>query len=409
MGNRYDDERYGRGHRPDDDRGPYASESRHERDWNPDNDPEGMRHRELQGRDAQSHEDQRRWQQSRSPWPDYSSPRGQMGYEGNRPRVQTLPEWRGGFDQAREDTRRRLDQREYGPRDQGWQGRDRSEGSYSRSREEFDRGRLATGQGSGSHRYGNYGSGGYGPGGYGRAPAAGTPDYPGYSGLYSGYGGSGEAGDPRREWRTDDREPRHEGWEGDRDPWRSGTSGHEARHGDRDEGHSEHHRQGIAGAFEAIGAGIRNAFRGLKGYTRSDDRIREDVCDRINHLSERHGMDVSEVEVRVHEGEVTLAGTIDNRQFKHRIENEAAATGGVRNVHNEVRVRQTSLNFEGRSTDPSTSTAATAGSTPASTATATAGALSSGMIGTGGAPSTTERSRVPNGNAPPNGNVPPTR
>src|SRR5207237_2295939 len=113
MGNRYDDERYGRGQRSDDDRGHYPTEARHDRDWGHESDPEHWRHGEMQGRDAQALEDQRRWQQSRSPWPDYSY-RNPSGHEGNRPRVQTLPEGRGGFEQARADTRRRLEQRDYG-------------------------------------------------------------------------------------------------------------------------------------------------------------------------------------------------------------------------------------------------------------------------------------------------------
>jgi hypothetical protein len=120
------------------------------------------------------------------------------------------------------------------------------------------------------------------------------------------------------------------------------------------------HREGWAGRFDSLGQnlkeGIRKAFRGLKGYKRSDERVREDVCDRMNLLSERFGMDLSEVEVRVHDGEVTLTGIIADRQHKHLLENEADSVSGVRDVQNQIRVR-----FEG--SEPSSFTSLSGTST----------------------------------------------
>src|SRR4051794_1937920 len=49
---------------------------------------------------------------------------------------------------------------------------------------------------------------------------------------------------------------------------------------------------------------------GPKGYTRSDDRICEDVCE---HLMNLDTIDTSEVEVRVHGGCVVLDGTVPER------------------------------------------------------------------------------------------------
>jgi hypothetical protein len=89
-----------------------------------------------------------------------------------------------------------------------------------------------------------------------------------------------------------------------------------------------------------IKRGARRLFRGLKGYTRSDDRIREDVCDRINDAGERIDADVSDVEVRVQNGEVTLSGVIRDRRQKHVVENAADSVGGVKDVHNLLRVRR---------------------------------------------------------------------
>jgi osmotically-inducible protein OsmY len=77
--------------------------------------------------------------------------------------------------------------------------------------------------------------------------------------------------------------------------------------------------------------------RGPKGYTRSDDRIREDVSDR---LTDDWRVDASNVEVSVSNGEVTLAGTVDSREQKRRAEDCAENVSGVRNVQNNLRVQQ---------------------------------------------------------------------
>ncbi|WP_380871759.1 osmotic sensory protein [Sphingomonas sp. DBB INV C78] len=76
--------------------------------------------------------------------------------------------------------------------------------------------------------------------------------------------------------------------------------------------------------------------RGPKGYSRSDDRIREDVCDR---LTEDPRLDASDVEVQVDRGEVTLTGTVFDRSSKRRAEDCADAVMGVTNVQNNLRAR----------------------------------------------------------------------
>jgi osmotically-inducible protein OsmY len=77
------------------------------------------------------------------------------------------------------------------------------------------------------------------------------------------------------------------------------------------------------------------AGRGPKGYERSDERIREDVCDRFT----RHGyLDASDIEVRVEKGEVFLTGTVDSREAKHLAEDLAEECSGVRNVQNQLRL-----------------------------------------------------------------------
>jgi len=74
--------------------------------------------------------------------------------------------------------------------------------------------------------------------------------------------------------------------------------------------------------------------RGPKNYARSDERIREDVNDR---LTEDVWIDASEIEVSVADGEVTLAGTVEDRRGKRRAEDIADGVSGVKHVQNNLR------------------------------------------------------------------------
>ncbi len=77
--------------------------------------------------------------------------------------------------------------------------------------------------------------------------------------------------------------------------------------------------------------------RGPKGYRRSDDRIKEDVCDRLTESGE---LDASDIEVTVAGGEVTLEGEAQDRQAKLIAEELADGVAGVTDVHNRIRVRR---------------------------------------------------------------------
>lgn len=79
-----------------------------------------------------------------------------------------------------------------------------------------------------------------------------------------------------------------------------------------------------------------HAGRGPKGYTRSDERIREDVSDRLTAHGE---IDARDVDVRIQGGEVTLLGFVDSRHAKRAAEDVAEDVPGVRQVHNQLRVR----------------------------------------------------------------------
>jgi osmotically-inducible protein OsmY len=75
--------------------------------------------------------------------------------------------------------------------------------------------------------------------------------------------------------------------------------------------------------------------KGPKGYTRSDDRIKEDVNER---LSDDPHIDASDIDVSVENGEVTLTGTVDSRSAKRRAEDIVESLSGVKNVENRIKV-----------------------------------------------------------------------
>jgi hypothetical protein len=83
---------------------------------------------------------------------------------------------------------------------------------------------------------------------------------------------------------------------------------------------------------------VKGAFtgKGPKNYVRSDERIREDVCE---HLSYHPYIDASDIEVMVREGEVTLTGSVDGRMVKRAAEECCDHVRGVKDVHNHLRVR----------------------------------------------------------------------
>lgn len=82
--------------------------------------------------------------------------------------------------------------------------------------------------------------------------------------------------------------------------------------------------------------------KGPKGYMRSDERIREDVSDR---LSDDHDVDASEIDVEVSGGEVILKGSVNSRAEKRRAEDIAESVSGVKNVENRLRCTNTNGGF----------------------------------------------------------------
>jgi BON domain len=77
--------------------------------------------------------------------------------------------------------------------------------------------------------------------------------------------------------------------------------------------------------------------RGPKGYRRSDERVHEDICERI--VGSR-GVDASDVTVVVRDGNVELTGSVPTRPMKHAIEDLVDACPGVQEIDNRIRVRR---------------------------------------------------------------------
>jgi osmotically-inducible protein OsmY len=75
--------------------------------------------------------------------------------------------------------------------------------------------------------------------------------------------------------------------------------------------------------------------RGPKGYTRSDERIKEDISEQL--WGAEH-IDSSEVTIAVKDGVVTLTGTVPERWMRHEIEDVADDCFGVKDIENNVRV-----------------------------------------------------------------------
>ena len=85
-----------------------------------------------------------------------------------------------------------------------------------------------------------------------------------------------------------------------------------------------------------------NRGKGPKGYERSPERIREDVCERLSYDDQ---VDASDIEVKVNGNEVTLDGTVDSREARHRAEDIIEAIPGVTHVQNNLRVQRTGSEY----------------------------------------------------------------
>src|SRR3954470_20301120 len=105
--------------------------------------------------------------------------------------------------------------------------------------------------------------------------------------------------------------------------------------------------------------------RGPRNYTRSGDRIREDVNDR---LTDDWHVDASEIDVTVSGTEVTLAGTVPSRDQRRRAEDIAESVSGVTHVQNNLRVKDRDQSWSGSRTSTNQGTSGVSSSGTGGTA-----------------------------------------
>lgn len=237
---------------------------------------------------------------------DWQRDRGQPGYGGQQTGYDRYP---GEFQGEGGGRKGSIGQQAFG-RDTGYEGQGQApRGGYAGSEGEG----WNTNQSSNSPRYG-------------------------YSGQ-SGYAGDRWQGS---EWGSRDRGYDSAGqWGSEGDRWQGSRSGGGSYSGEgRERGMWERGADEVASWFGDRDAERRREMdqhrgRGPKGYMRSDERIREDVCDR---LTDDPSVDASEVDVQVSQCEVTLSGTVSSRDQRRRAEECAERVSGVKHVQNNIRV-----------------------------------------------------------------------
>lgn len=88
------------------------------------------------------------------------------------------------------------------------------------------------------------------------------------------------------------------------------------------------------GAYEQLSR-ISYRGRGPKGYQRSDELLKEIICE---ELTDDPFIDARNVSIEVSGGEVTLRGTVEARQQKYAIEDAIADIAGVTQIRNDLSV-----------------------------------------------------------------------
>jgi osmotically-inducible protein OsmY len=206
-----------------------------------------------------------------------------------------------------------------------------------------------------------------------------------YGRDYTGYGdwSRGPARDYGRErggafWNSDADDRRD--WEYNRRSWSGGDHGR--GRGNEERSFWERASDEVSSWFGDDDAGRRrrqdqHRGRGPRNYTRSGDRIREDVSDR---LTDDWRVDATEIEVTVSGTEVTLTGTVTSRDQRRRAEDIAESVSGVTHVQNNLRVKHPDQSQSGSGTSTSQDSSGGIGTLGSPTGTSSAG----GVGGVGG-------------------------
>jgi len=296
--------------------------------------------------------------------------------EGSSDRYRESPEYRGSSERYGQERygRERSSQENQGFSD--WERQGQYGGSqygqggshYGQGGSQYGQGRSQYGQGGSQYGGSQYGGSQYGGSQYGGSQH--DQDRGQNRAWQQGGGGSyGQGSSQLGRWGSSSDELG--GWS-QSERWGSGGSlyGNQSGYGNR----SMESRSGstLRGGF---------AGRGPRNYTRSDDRIREDVCDRLSANDE---VDASDITVTVQQGEVTLSGTTPDRHQKRLAEDIAEDVQGVKDVHNQLKANKGLMQEvgdkimgreaethghagSGTKNSPSTGSTSSAGSTSSST------------------------------------------
>jgi hypothetical protein len=252
------------------------------------------------------------------------------GYRGQGSR--NYDDWRyrrGGYDRGNYgwSGSQQYGQGSYGRGSNRDYGQDYSDyGDWRSQRSDYDRDNYGW---SGGQRYGQGYGEGYGRGSrsFGQGGDYGTY----YGGSRSGRSGSYDYG---------------RGGEYDQDRFRRGYSGRQSDFNDWDYQGGDYETESDWESASSPGWTYTETWwivpgphsgRGPQGYQRSDERVREDINERLTH----HGqINAQDIDVEVNNCEVTLKGTVNSRQAKRIAEDIAESVWGVRDVHNQLRVKQ---------------------------------------------------------------------
>lgn len=192
---------------------------------------------------------------------------------------------------------------------------------------------------------GDYGEGGQMSGYASEGDRFSGMDERGMGSRYSGQGGrygaalAGEMYRERDPYRDYGRARGYGEYRGSSQRWRRGRD--EQDYDDTERGFWDRASDEVASWFGDEEAEQRRRMdyrgRGPRGYVRSDERIREDIHDR---LTDDWRIDASDIEVEVSNGEVTLSGEVHSRGDKRLAEDIVEDVSGVTHVQNNLRVKK---------------------------------------------------------------------
>lgn len=189
---------------------------------------------------------------------------------------------------------------------------------YGQGRQDWGRGRVDTFNDDGG-QHGSYGNTGYGGTGYGNR------DYNDYGKRDRSYRQSNWNDSQGYNANRGDMNYGNRG-EGDRNWWDRAKDKVSSWLSDDDDNNRRNQGREYMGGHRG---------KGPSDYRRSQDRIKEDICDR---LTDDDRVDASHIRIQMEDDAVILSGTVNSREEKRRAEDLVESISGVRNVENRLRV-----------------------------------------------------------------------